>query len=50
MDEFIGYYFLVEKEDITKEQSLLIAESIMNLQIQIGHIPETDQIEFIQLN
>jgi len=50
MDEEIDYYFRIEKEYETKEEVLFMAEHIMNLQIEIGHIPNSEQYELIKLN
>lgn len=50
MDEDIDYYFRVEKEYDTKEEVLIIAEHIMNLQIEISHIPNSEQYELIKHN
>lgn len=53
MDEEIDYYFRIEKEYETEDQYeevLLVAEKIMHLQIEIGHIPSSEQYELIKLN
>jgi len=50
MDEDIDYYFRVEKEYDTEEEVLLIAEHIMHLQIEISHIPSSEQYELIKSN
>jgi hypothetical protein len=50
MDEEIDYYFRIEKEYETEEEVLLVAEKIMHLQIEIGHIPSSEQYELIKLN